>query len=319
MRGLAAALQLRFRSEVANGRFDYAMRTAKTMFAMSRHMGEHPTLIGSLVGISIANQAITPLDEMLEQPGCPNLYWALTNLPAPLVNCENGRAGERLIVWTAFNGLNSEAPMSTAELKKFINSVDALLGDGDPAKPGWRVRAWIDERAKDQVKMAAARARLIKSGIPDAAVRSFSTDQVILLDEKRECEVRQDEAIKILGFPAWQVESFAEKARSRKEPAIFADSFVPDVYRVRRRQGLLEQRIALLIHVEALRMYAALHSGTFPTSLADISVPLPVDPFTGKAFCYEATGKTAHVRGTPPKAQQKDAEYRVHYELTIRE
>ena len=69
---------------------------AKTMFAMSRHLGEHPTLIGNLVGIAIANIAIVPLEEMLEQPGCPNLYWALTNLPVPLVSAGQGhgrRAG----------------------------------------------------------------------------------------------------------------------------------------------------------------------------------------------------------------------------------
>ena len=37
-------------------------------------MGEHPTLLGNLVGIAIANLAIAPLEELLEQPGCPNLY-----------------------------------------------------------------------------------------------------------------------------------------------------------------------------------------------------------------------------------------------------
>ena len=90
MRGLARALNVRFRAEVALGRFDDAIRTAKTMFAMSRHMGEHPTLIGNLVGIAIAAIAIGPLEEMLEQPGCPNLYWALTNLPDPVHFPEDG-------------------------------------------------------------------------------------------------------------------------------------------------------------------------------------------------------------------------------------
>ena len=84
------------RAEVALGRFDDALRTAKTMFAMSRHLGEHPTFIGNLVGIAIANTAIGPLEEMLEQPGCPNLYWALTNLPNPLVSLDKGMEGERV-------------------------------------------------------------------------------------------------------------------------------------------------------------------------------------------------------------------------------
>ena len=44
IRSLARALQVRFRAEIAQWRFDDAIRTAKTMFAMSRHLGEHPTL-----------------------------------------------------------------------------------------------------------------------------------------------------------------------------------------------------------------------------------------------------------------------------------
>ena len=98
LRSLARALKVRFRAEVALGRFDDAIRTAKTMFAMSRHLGEHPTLIGDLVGMAIASMAIGPLEEMLEQPGCPNLYWALTNLPEPPGSPGQGhgrRAGDR--------------------------------------------------------------------------------------------------------------------------------------------------------------------------------------------------------------------------------
>src|SRR5262249_40668414 len=90
MRSLANALKGRFRAEVALGRFDDALRTAKTMFALSRHMGEHPTLIGDLVGMALALVTIGPLEEMLEQPGCPNLYWALTNLPNPLISLAKG-------------------------------------------------------------------------------------------------------------------------------------------------------------------------------------------------------------------------------------
>ena len=60
IRPLARALKVRFRAEVALGRFDDALRTAKTMFAMSRHLGEHPTFIGNLVGIAIANRGHRP-------------------------------------------------------------------------------------------------------------------------------------------------------------------------------------------------------------------------------------------------------------------
>ena len=114
MRALANDLQGRFRDEVAVRRFDDALVTAKTMFAMSRHMGEHPTLIGDLVGIAIAYVTIAPLEEMLEQPGCPNLYWALTNLPSPLVSLDRGLEGERMFVLAELRDLDDTAPMTHA-------------------------------------------------------------------------------------------------------------------------------------------------------------------------------------------------------------
>jgi hypothetical protein len=47
-------------------------------------------------------------------------------------------------------------------------------------------------------------------------------------------------------------------------------------------------------------------------------VPLPADPFTGQPFRYEITGKTAHLRGTPPSAEAKNPSYNLHYEVTVR-
>ena len=319
MRSLSRALNVRFRSEVAMGNFDAAIRSAKTMFAMARHMDEHPTLIGDLVGIAIATEAIVAIEEMLEQRGCPNLYWAFTNLPGPLIDCEKGRAGERLVFTTVFKDLSSERPMTAEQLNKFIDPLDALLDEGVPLKPGKRIKAFLEKRAKDPAKLAAARERLIESGLTEEAVRSFPAEQVVLLDEKLEFDIRSDDLAKILSFPTWQSEALFEQARPYKEPAIFADALLMGQYNVRRIQGRLEQRIALLRSVEALRIYASEHKGAFPAKLSDVTVPLPIDPFTGKPFCYESSGKTAHLRGTPPKAEEKNVGFRVHYELTLRE
>lgn len=79
----------------------------------------------------------------------------------------------------------------------------------------------------------------------------------------------------------------------------------------------LDQRIALLRHVEALRLYAADHGGALPAKLSDVAVPLPDDPVTGKPFLYELAGTTAHLRGSPPLGQQNDAAFNIHYEVTI--
>ena len=159
MRSLARALQVRFRAEVARGRFDDAIRTAQTMFAMSRHMAEHPCLISDLVGIAIAFIAVVPMEEMLSQPGCPNLYWAFTTLPNPLITLEKAMEGERIIVSSVYRDLDESSPMSADQLKKFVASLDPLFQstDGKVRKPGERVRDWLDARTKDEKAVGAAR------------------------------------------------------------------------------------------------------------------------------------------------------------------
>ncbi len=315
MRGIARSLAVRFRSEVAGRRFDDAIRTATTMLALSRHMGEHPTIIGELVAIAIASVTLEAMEEMVQQPGCPNLYWALTTLPSPFISLDNGLKGERAMIWTLFNDLDSTAPMSADDIKKFITFLDTVLGDGTQQKPS--LRAYLDERTKDQGKLSAARRRLVESGLPEKTMARFPADQVILLDEKRECEVRFDDTMKIMFFPAWQYEALAAEIKPAKDKALFADAVLPAQYAVRRSQARLDRRIALLRQVEALRLYAAEHQGTLPAKLTEVSVPVPDDPFTGKPFSYELSGPTAHLRASPPKAEEKTAVYRMHYELTV--
>ncbi len=312
VRFLATALQGRFRNEITLLRFDDALVTAKTMFAMSRHMSEHPTLIGDLVGIAIAYVTIGPLEEMLGQPGCPNLYWALTNLPTPLVPLDKGMEGERLLILAEFHELEDSAPLSADQLKKLIAHIDKVR----ESKPGEGVRAWLDARAKDETSVSAARRRLVEAGLPEERLLRFPADQVILLDEKREYEVRRDESMKLMNLPAWQVEALAGQSKPVQKPALF-DFLLPSLLKVRRAQGRLEQRLALLRHVEALRLYTAAHGGRLPAQLADVPVPLPADPFTGKPFAYQVDGATAHLRGSPPRGLEDVPAYNLHYELTV--
>jgi hypothetical protein len=72
-----------------------------------------------------------------------------------------------------------------------------------------------------------------------------------------------------------------------------------------------------LRHVEALRLYAAEHEGQLPAHLADVAVPLPDNPFTGKPFVYSVDGATAHLRGSGPPGEEQNPAYNLHYEISI--
>jgi hypothetical protein len=128
--------------------------------------------------------------------------------------------------------------------------------------------------------------------------------------------MRRDEVMKCMNLPTWEVEEMTKSIKPYKSPPLF-NVFVPTFQNVRRSQGRLEQRIALLRHVEAIRLYAADHKGELPGKLSDISLPLPVDPFTGKPFRYTLEGATAHLRGNPPRGLEENAVYNLHYEITI--
>jgi hypothetical protein len=317
MRALASGLRERFRTEIAENRLDDALVTAKTMFAMARHMGEHPTLIGDLVAIAISTVAIVPLEEMLERPGCPNLYWALTNLPSPFISLDKGLEGERMLFLCEIRDLDETAPMSVDQIKKFADHIDKLYsfdGSGSKRKKTW---AYLKEKAGDAKWVESARKRLVETGIPDERLRQFPAAQVIMLDEKREFEVRRDEYTKLYSLPTWQVEEQVVKFAPVNDDSVLG-FFLPATHKVRRAQGRLEQRIALLRHVEALRMYAAEHDGKLPAKLSDFTVPLPADPFTGKPIRYNVEGDTAHFRGSPPAPEEKSPAYNVHYQVTIK-
>jgi hypothetical protein len=325
LRLLATALKVRFRAEVAERKFDDAVATAKTMLALARHLGEHPTSIGNLVGIVVANVALGPMEEMIQQPGCPNLYWAITDLPDPLVGTRKGYQGARLAVAAEFAGLQETLPMSEAELRQ-AGPVHGQLLKYVTERGKREMEGWLRARVLDEAHVQAARKRLLQAGLPEDLVQSFPALQVVLLDDKHEFEARLEEDIKWMGLPYWQAEQgFLDNAAARQQndtvlgkilETLFGTQRV-ELLSVRKAQARLDQRIALLRHVEALRLYAANHEGKLPARLEDIGVPLSVDPVTGKPFVYRVAGETASLRGGVPKGEEANPAHHLGYDVTI--
>jgi hypothetical protein len=346
MRVLTSALKVRFRVAVAEKQFDTAIRTAKTMFALSRHLGKHPTLIGNLVGMACAMVTIGPVEEMLQQPSCPNLYWALTELPAPLVEIHHGIQGERVLDPAELAIITDRRAMTAAELDQVVKAFTELydmmtLKEGlaaptssKPAKEEPEVKGkkapkklsqpedllneWLKVTARDPARLRAARKRLIDAGLAEKKVASFPALQVLLLDEKREYEERRDEETKGIQLPYWQREAFLTKARPQSEDVFLFRPLVPICTRMRNYQARVDQRIALLRTVEALRLYAAAHSGRLPDKLTDVPVPLPIDPVIGKPFSYKKDGNKATLKGTTPLGQEKNPYFNIRFEVTIK-
>ena len=79
----------------------------------------------------------------------------------------------------------------------------------------------------------------------------------------------------------------------------------------------LEQRLAILRHIEALRIHAATHDGKLPAKLSDIDLPLPLDPVTGQPFSYTLDGTTASLRGAGPPGREDFVDWNRKYVITV--
>jgi hypothetical protein len=295
------------------------------MFALARHLGEYPRMPANLLGISIAGLAAGGLEDMVQQPGCPNLYWSLTDLPCPLVDLRKGVQGDSTQVAAGLRLLRDDAPMTEEQLQNFVSHLSGVLGlaRAQAGQTPRNLRAALAEEVKDADRVRAARARLIQTGSVEDMVQRFLLVwrfpplQVILLDDKREYELRRDERAKLLALAPWQIDALADNEEvGCCGDELFAD-FLPAIIEARRPQGRLEQRIAMLRHVEALRLCAAANGGKLPERLADLPVPVPADPFTGKPFLYRLDGMTGHLNGSTPRGEEQNACFNVRYEMTI--
>ena len=115
----------------------------------------------------------------------------------------------------------------------------------------------------------------------------------------------------VAGFK--EAEAAAEKS---KDDRLIGPLLVPDMKRFKAAQARLEQRIAYLRVIEAIRLYAHENGGRLPETLDAIKLPLPLDPFTGKPFEYSVKDGTATLHGANPNPD--DPRLNRYYEITIR-
>jgi len=109
-------------------------------------------------------------------------------------------------------------------------------------------------------------------------------------------------------------------SRHRRDKGLKMNLFtilLPALSRVSFLQARLDRHVAILRTVEAIRMFAAEHSGQFPASLGEITaVPIPTDPVTGEDFIYrriDARNARLEAPVSPAESSRRPV-----YELTVR-
>lgn len=85
-RKLATVLAVQTRLLITEGKYDQAIGTIQIGLAMAKHLGDGPAVIHGLVGVAIGALMLNQVEAFIQVPDAPNLYWALRDLPKPLVD-----------------------------------------------------------------------------------------------------------------------------------------------------------------------------------------------------------------------------------------
>jgi hypothetical protein len=297
-------LSAKARLQIADGEYDRAVQTLQTGYALARGVAQGPTLIHALVGTAIAGMMTTQVREMAQQPHAPNLYWALSALPRPLVDFRPGFEAESDALFLCFpelRDLNKKQLSSQQWREQLLKLMEPLRWSG-----GDRLSDEGDLLMITGLSLQGyprAKQYLVEHGRSAAEVEAMPVAQVILLFSVQVYEELRDEELKWLFLPYAEASKGMERAAQDfrqanirgREILPIAAMLVPAVQAAKTAEARGEWYLAQLRILEALRLYAAAH-GRLPDRLDEISeVPIPVNPFDGKPFTYHRDGNKAEL------------------------
>jgi hypothetical protein len=292
LRALARLLALRCRLSLAQRRFDEAARTLQTGFALSRHTGEAPILIQNLVGVAIGQIMLQRVEEWLQLPEAPDLYWPLTALPAPFLSPASAIRSEAGMLSRSFPKLRTLAreTLSKEQAESMVVEVMRLLRPLTQERaPEWQMRLGLAVLAS-RVYPEAKRF-LSERGRTNEEIEAMPALQVSLLFAVEEYDEIWDELLQWIYLPYWQarpgLEQFEKRIRIARGESfnVFVGLLMPAVLKIHTANTRLERSLATVRCVAAIRADAARRGGRPPDSLKDVAgLPLPIDPVTGQGF-----------------------------------
>jgi hypothetical protein len=296
-------LSAKARLEISERKYDEAVRTMQTGFALARDVAKGPTLIHALVGTAICTMMTDRIREMIQQPDSPNLYWALSTLPRPVIDFRPGFDAEACTLYLELPELRDldKKQLPPEQWRELLLKLVATLRQwGSGGSSGWASET--DPLLMTGLSLQGyprAKQYFVEHGRSAAEVEAMPVAQVIVLYTLRVYDEVRDEQFKSLFLPYREaskglatVRRTFDEARQREIIPI-ASMLLPAVQACKQAETRTAWFVARLRIVEAMRLYAAAH-GRLPDRLEEISdVPVPQSPYDEKSFSYKCEGNKA--------------------------
>jgi hypothetical protein len=336
MRSLARLVTLRARVAVVENRLDEAVSWLQTGCAMARHVSQGPILVQALVSVHLSAIQTKLLEDLIQAPGLPSLFWALANRPHPLIDLSPALEGERFLLEREFPQLREldGVPWSVEKARQFADAIQTRMfryagmgvwdrsGTGSRGLKDWSLQLGVAAMVA-QAYPEAKRA-LIAQGRNPAQVEAMPTVQVAALHTYQSFQAYRDDIFKWAGLPCLQAFKGTEAAwqrchadmQSRPLLKLFL-SLLGSTHWSYLAAARVDRQLDAIACIEAIRIYAQAHQG-LPARLEEIAeAPVPIDPLTGLPFEYRLEGDRATLSAPYPPGVPRVPGYSFQYELKL--
>jgi len=338
LRHVINLLSFRIMYQESQRDWNAAHYSMQTQFSIGQQLASKPDLGRAMVASACLEIALYHgVSEWITREGSANLYWPLTDLPRPFVNmralAQNDPIEQRR--WDPQLDLAMRGQLAPQQWPALLHDMVGHIHEYNRL-PQKTDAAEIDRRLKGLMDAAGPRAKpwLLSHGVAREQVEAMSAEQAVGTYWCQEYKAASDELWKAWTLPYWQADEQmmqswramrADQPPLTQNPLVDAylvneDGYgkrreVPQVLYIRYQLARSDQYLALMRTIEALRDYAAAHDGHPPQNLHQVTLPLPVNPLTGKPFEYRGQGQSATLEAPSPAWRGPRSGWR--YELTF--
>jgi hypothetical protein len=288
LKGLSKWLLLDARIAAAQENYESSLESLGALFRMSQHIAEGGTLIEGLVAIAITSMALNQMESLIQQPGCPSLYWSLTELPSPFLDVKKSMKWE-MMAEMFFDSTELRKGPQSFSLEKWRNTINQFVMQTNGAVPMPFQTEWA-ATSVGLMNYPFAKKHLVEIGFSKEEVNAMPVPEALLRHAWDEITYTRDQRIKWYSLPYWQSYKALYELEEGMQNEFDGDLFgvmnrllIPALTKAQQKFVKLDQKIAMLRAIEACRIQLNISRddpfGAWP--VAPVHFAAPVDPGTG--------------------------------------
>lgn len=308
-------LRLWVRNRIDAGEIDRAVQGIKSGIACARHYGRTPVMVNHHVSQVMAGEMLNCVEDLIQHPSSPNLYYALALLPNRLGDWELMLEWEAAMLPNSLPALGEHLPdIGSDRWDEIAAQFDSYLS----WKPQER------EASTSRMKNIAATELSATGKFKPEEIESMSPNEQMMrwmLGWQRRINTEVQFAYTLsppmaldwLAAIEERIENWMDRVAAPASPFMRkpVESYV-FLNQFHRRANILQV-------VEAIRHELA-SSGQMPKTLDDLKeTPIGLDPLTGEPFEYLSANNEATLRAPPiPHLNDQSAErFQIAYQIKL--